>query len=1319
LMWFTTTKKEEGDATTTPRHSSSHESSSSSSSQADALPTPSRLLQFLEDKPRVAKAVQRWVIDTDGYVGPIAGSSLAGSGSPESAAAGASDTHHSPPLLDTTASWHFRSLFVVEATLLNMSTLFFFLFFWVINRNTHLRPTKGTTIVRKPTVYLEDDDDDDVSSVSSSDDDEEDDEGEDKAVIKDRNKVLRRESSSVLTTPRFFRKYRRRSSVKSTRMSKRLSTMQRLVAYGIEQGDDDDGWDSTSEAEDLDEEVEKLEYGRALKDLLRVTRTLGYLNETALTMCAQSAKYETYQKGNEIFNAETFDGTLYGLVSGKVELTFHDFEMHDDFLEDLPSNSGPISHDEQNYNGNGNSEVRRPLKLILGPDKQITSSLALLWGMISKMEDAAKLNDDSTKEHNKYPLRMSVRAISDDTEVIRVSPECLSRVLEEHPVDIFRISGTVLNRLQRITVQTLVKTLGLRKDLLAPARPIQQYEKDMVNGAEWKQFDQEMKKTGFCEGKEIVDQAIQLFQVRLGIDSEMDAQNKALLRENAELVLFEGKKTLIEAGSKHESCYLLLQGYMENGIYTPTGRNPNSFHRHQLLYPGALLGEHECVTGEFSLTAVKSIVSSESANCMLLKVPKNVYNKLITSYPKAMARALDSLLHQISPSVYLLQATSDWLTVTAATNVARRGTSCDSLYMVLNGRLRSRQKDDNNKAPAFEYGRGKVVGEIGLLSNSSWQSDLYAIRHSEIAKVPIETLLSIVHAFPKAGLNFARSVALQVQEQSSSRRNASNFGLITTGGGIPRSVNSSTSRVNGMPSYGLNLATIAVVPMDSTGINLNKFCSTLTKGFQKIAPSRLVTKESMRKDLGDKGIRYSNSALNELRMVRSLAEMEENHRLVIYQADPKYTWWTRLCIQQADCILLVVSSDRAPEGERIEQSLAWAYESMDVRIDLVVVGQDHEVSGQDDSDDEDDEDFDLEDDEEMNVSDQLNNWSEQRKWISGHHLVRAPIGRHKLDFHRLCRRVTGRAVGLVLGSGGARGLAHLGVMRALKEAGVTIDLVGGTSQGAFVGALYARQPDDLVRVESECRKMAAEMSSMRSKLLDLTLPMTSIFSGYMFNRGIRKRLGNLRVQDLVLNFFCVSVDLQKQKEVVHRKGLLWKYVRASMSLTGYLPPIAEDGQLLVDGAYMNSVPTDVMRYQMGARIVIAIDTNGELERDHYMWGNSLNGWWVLWNSMNPFSETVRIPSMGDLSDLVRKETRSDICMSPDDNGLSIPFSFNSCNGYHQTAIDGTTASSVICIWCHQSENTERWSTTRWTLLSKRATNMPSLLLMNGSNRIRG
>jgi lysophospholipid hydrolase len=195
-------------------------------------------------------------------------------------------------------------------------------------------------------------------------------------------------------------------------------------------------------------------------------------------------------------------------------------------------------------------------------------------------------------------------------------------------------------------------------------------------------------------------------------------------------------------------------------------------------------------------------------------------------------------------------------------------------------------------------------------------------------------------------------------------------------------------------------------------------------------------------------------------------------------------------------------------------------------------------------------------------------------------------------------------------------------------------MVGGTSQGAFAGALYARNPDDYSQVLEAFRIMAADASSMKEKLLDLTLPMASMFAGRRFNKGIRKLLGNMRIQDLVLNFFCVSVDLQNQNTIVHTKGLLWKYVRASMGLTGYLPPISEDKKLLVDGAYLNSLPADVMRYKMGARTVITVDVSTESKREYFEYGTHLSGWWVLYNSWNPFVKTVKVPSMGDISDML-------------------------------------------------------------------------------------
>lgn len=215
-----------------------------------------------------------------------------------------------------------------------------------------------------------------------------------------------------------------------------------------------------------------------------------------------------------------------------------------------------------------------------------------------------------------------------------------------------------------------------------------------------------------------------------------------------------------------------------------------------------------------------------------------------------------------------------------------------------------------------------------------------------------------------------------------------------------------------------------------------------------------------------------------------------------------------------------------------------------------------------------------------------------------------------------------------------RHLSVSGVIRALMEAGVTVDMVGGTSQGAFCGALFARYPDDYGKVFRAFREMAKDSSSIKEKIFELTLPITSMFSGRNFNKGIRRLLGNLRIQDLVLKFFCVSTDLQNENMAVHTKGSLWKYVRASMGLTGYLPPVSENGSLLVDGGYVNSLPADVMKHQMGARTVIAVDVMYAFDREYYEYGAHLSGWWVLWNSWNPFVKTVHVPSMGDISDML-------------------------------------------------------------------------------------
>jgi lysophospholipid hydrolase len=228
----------------------------------------------------------------------------------------------------------------------------------------------------------------------------------------------------------------------------------------------------------------------------------------------------------------------------------------------------------------------------------------------------------------------------------------------------------------------------------------------------------------------------------------------------------------------------------------------------------------------------------------------------------------------------------------------------------------------------------------------------------------------------------------------------------------PTSVPSTLSR-SILPSYALNLSTIAIVPLLDGDFDIDGFSNTLQYTLHTIAPTKLMTKAFARQQLGDEIFRQRN-AMHGLKMTRLCGDMEENYRIVVYQAEANYTWWTRLCIQQADLILLVVRAETAPPQKKVEACLSWAFAALNVKIQLVVLqASTHNKDCQDDE--EDDTIY-----ETMESSDQLNDWSEARYWIAGHHLVRMPFKKHFLDFRRLCRRVTGRSVGVVFGGGGAR-----------------------------------------------------------------------------------------------------------------------------------------------------------------------------------------------------------------------------------------------------------------------------------------------------------
>lgn len=191
----------------------------------------------------------------------------------------------------------------------------------------------------------------------------------------------------------------------------------------------------------------------------------------------------------------------------------------------------------------------------------------------------------------------------------------------------------------------------------------------------------------------------------------------------------------------------------------------------------------------------------------------------------------------------------------------------------------------------------------------------------------------------------------------------------------------------------------------------------------------------------------------------------------------------------------------------------------------------------------------------------------------------APLRRHLVsmdhrfadDVARLARRLSGRSTGLVLSGGGARGLAHIGVLEVLIDAGITIDRIGGCSMGAFVGALFAmgRSPKEIADV---CREELVK----RRPFNDYTIPRVSLIRAHKAEAMMRRVFGEVDLDDLRLDFFCVSAEMLRAEVMVHRHGPLPEAVGASMSVPGLVPPLALGGRLLVDGGVLNNLPVDVM-----------------------------------------------------------------------------------------------------------------------------------------------
>lgn len=326
---------------------------------------------------------------------------------------------------------------------------------------------------------------------------------------------------------------------------------------------------------------------------------------------------------------------------------------------------------------------------------------------------------------------------------------------------------------------------------------------------------------------------------------------------------------------------------------------------------------------------------------------------------------------------------------------------------------------------------------------------------------------------------------------------------------------------------------------------------------------------------------------------RLLDECERSYDYVILEADPEPSPWSHKCYGYADRIVLVADTQMLPIRTNLEH---WLFEQDSrsgayAEVELVLAHRGTEAPKG------------------------TRDWLAARM-VTRHHHVR--IG-DKASMSRLARFLTNNAVALVLAGGGARGFAHLGVIRALREAGVQVDAVGGSSFGALAATGLARGLSD--------EQMLDELHiafTQEDPLNDYTIPVVSLIRGERLDLILRKYLP-MDIEDLWIPFFAVSSDLSANQVCVHERGPLWRAIRASVSLPGILPPALQDGHLLIDGAVVNNLPVDIMRERMRGRVIavnLAVEREYMLEQEEVPRGLD-----YIKSRLMPWRANIEVPTI--------------------------------------------------------------------------------------------
>ena len=562
----------------------------------------------------------------------------------------------------------------------------------------------------------------------------------------------------------------------------------------------------------------------------------------------------------------------------------------------------------------------------------------------------------------------------------------------------------------------------------------------------------------------------------------------------------------------------------------------------------------------------------------------------------------------------------------------------DSIYVIISGRLRVVRGTSSSQQVLAELGPGETVGEMALVTGEPRSAGVYAVRDTQLARLSKQAVERLLVQHPMATLLMvARGPVSRVRRMSS-----------------------------GAPHLA-PIATIAIVPAGPAA-PLDAFGEQLCQGLSQIGSTLRITSGLIDAQLGRDGAAQAfDHHGHGARLLEWLAEQELEHRFVVYQSDSRLTPWTERSVRQADHIVVVAAAAGDPRAGEIETDWLDRQPGRLVPRTLALVHR------------------------------QGTTPSNTAEWLSR----RPAIARHvhvqideRADFQRLARLLTGRAIGLVLGGGFARGLAHVGVLRAFHTLGIPIDVIGGSSMGAMIAAqhLLGWDGDRILR----------ELSAAFAKSLDdMTIPFLAFKRGGKYSRMVQNFCDDVRIEDLGLPYFCTSSNLNRADLKIHTSGPLAAALLATTRAPGVFPPVVIDGELHVDGGLINNVPVDVMKTFSNQGVVIGVDVSPPHEIKPVVdYGDDISGWDAIWQRFNPTREKrsyrpsillvlMRLIEFGGISYRLRAASQADVYISPD----VLRFKRNDFHAAREIADVGYTAAcQALEAWLSRTRDSTRGAT---------------------------